>query len=80
MRRCLEAVGAPKDLVQFVVGYGATGAALVRAPVDKIIFVGSVPIGKKVMEAAADTLTPVVMELGGKDAAVAYILALQGAA
>jgi len=33
---CLEAVGAPKDLVQFVVGYGPTGDALVRSGVDKV--------------------------------------------
>jgi acyl-CoA reductase-like NAD-dependent aldehyde dehydrogenase len=38
---CLDAVGAPRDLVQFVVGYGATGSALVTSGVDKVIFVGS---------------------------------------
>jgi acyl-CoA reductase-like NAD-dependent aldehyde dehydrogenase len=36
--------------------------------VDKVIFVGSTTVGKKVMAAAAETLTPVVLELGGKDA------------
>lgn len=35
---------------------------------DKVIFVGSTVVGKKVMAAAAETLTPVVLELGGKDA------------
>ena len=70
IKAALAAVGAPEDLVQLVVGYGETGHALVTAGLDKIIFVGSVPIGKKVMEAAADTLTPVVMELGGKDAVI----------
>jgi acyl-CoA reductase-like NAD-dependent aldehyde dehydrogenase len=64
---CLEAVGAPKDLVQFVVGYGATGAALVTSGVDKVIFVGSPGVGAIVAKAAADNLTPVVLELGGKD-------------
>ena len=39
-----------------------------HAGVDKVIFVGSTVVGKKVMAAAADTLTPVVLELGGKDA------------
>ena len=34
---CLDAVGAPRDLVQFVVGYGATGSALVTSGVDKVI-------------------------------------------
>lgn len=67
LKRALEAVGAPTDLVQFVHGYGATGSALVEGGCDKIIFVGSPQVGKKVMEAASKNLTPVVLELGGKD-------------
>jgi len=63
----LEAVGAPKDLVQIITGYGEAGNALVTGGVQKLIFVGSTGIGRKVMEAAAKTLTPVVLELGGKD-------------
>mmetsp|Transcript_74526 Transcript_74526/g.155368 ORF Transcript_74526/g.155368 Transcript_74526/m.155368 type:complete len:605 (-) Transcript_74526:79-1893(-) len=66
IRKCLEAVGAPVDLVQFATGYAETGATLV-AEADKVIFVGSVGVGKKVMEQAAPTLTPVILELGGKD-------------
>lgn len=34
---CLDAVGAPRDLVQFVVGYGETGSALVTSGVDKVV-------------------------------------------
>jgi acyl-CoA reductase-like NAD-dependent aldehyde dehydrogenase len=64
---CLDAVGAPRDLVQFVVGYGATGDALVRSGVDKIIFVGSPGVGALVARSASANLTPVVLELGGKD-------------
>lgn len=64
---CLKAVGAPTDLVQFVVGYGATGSALVTSGVDKVIFVGSPGVGAIVAKTAADNLTPVVLELGGKD-------------
>ncbi len=64
---CLEAVGADKDLVQFVVGYGETGAALVRSGVDKLIFVGSPAVGAIVARDAAANWTPVVLELGGKD-------------
>ena len=60
--------GAPADLVQVVTGYGEAGGALVTAPVDKLIFVGSVEVGRKVMAAASAALTPVVLELGGKDA------------
>lgn len=63
----LLATGAPLDLVQIVTGYGEVGNALVEGGVDKVIFVGSTSVGRKVMEAASKTLTPVVLELGGKD-------------
>mmetsp|Transcript_102032 Transcript_102032/g.286774 ORF Transcript_102032/g.286774 Transcript_102032/m.286774 type:complete len:607 (-) Transcript_102032:122-1942(-) len=66
IKRCLEAVGAPTDLVQFAIGYSDTGCTLV-SEVDKVIFVGSVGVGRKVMEHASQTLTPVILELGGKD-------------
>ncbi len=49
-------------------GYGDAGHALVTGGVDNIIFVGSTAVGKKVMAAAAESLTPVTLELGGKDA------------
>ena len=66
VRACLAAAGAPEDLVQVVTGCGETGAALVGC-VDKVIFVGSTKVGKLVMAEAAKTLTPVTLELGGKD-------------
>jgi acyl-CoA reductase-like NAD-dependent aldehyde dehydrogenase len=59
--------GLPADLLQVVTGDGSTGAALIDARVDKIMFTGSVATGKRVAEAAAKYLTPVVLELGGKD-------------
>lgn len=62
-----EKAGAPKDLVQVIYGAGETGAALVEAPPDKIMFTGSVATGRKIAETAAKNLTPVVLELGGKD-------------
>ncbi|HEY1558190.1 MAG TPA: aldehyde dehydrogenase family protein, partial [Kofleriaceae bacterium] len=55
------------DLLQVVTGAGATGAALARAAVDKIAFTGSTATGKRVAMAAAERLTPVLLELGGKD-------------
>jgi len=58
---------AVPDLLQVVTGAGATGAALSRAAVDKIAFTGSTATGKKIMAAAAERLTPVLLELGGKD-------------
>lgn len=57
----------PEGLVEIVTGDGSTGAALVEAGVDKVMFTGSVATGKKVAEAAARHLIPVVLELGGKD-------------
>jgi succinate-semialdehyde dehydrogenase/glutarate-semialdehyde dehydrogenase len=59
--------GLPAGLLNVVTGDGSTGAALVDARVDKIMFTGSVATGKRVAEAAAKYLTPVVLELGGKD-------------
>jgi acyl-CoA reductase-like NAD-dependent aldehyde dehydrogenase len=66
----LAAVGAPAGLVQIVTGYGDAGAALVSGGVDHCIFVGSTAVGRAVARAAADTLTPLTLELGGKDAFV----------
>jgi acyl-CoA reductase-like NAD-dependent aldehyde dehydrogenase len=66
---CADA-GLPRDLVQVIPGKGETGEALVRSGVDKIYFTGSPATGRKVMATAAETLTPVTMELGGKDAAI----------
>ena len=59
--------GLPEGLVQVVTGDGSTGSALVDAGVNKIMFTGSVNTGKRVAETAAKHLTPVVLELGGKD-------------
>jgi len=65
--------GHNPNLVQFIPGYGETGAALVKSPnISKIIFIGSPSTGRKVMEAAAPYLTPVVLELGGKDPFIVF--------
>ncbi|MBI2933322.1 MAG: aldehyde dehydrogenase family protein [Planctomycetes bacterium] len=56
--------GLPVWVVQ---GPGQTGAELVEARPDKIFFTGGGAIGRRVMEAAAKHLIPVVLELGGKD-------------
>lgn len=62
--------GLPEGLVGVVTGDGSTGAALVGAGVDKLAFTGSPGTGRKVMAAAAEHLTPVTLELGGKDPAI----------
>ncbi len=63
----LHEAGVPADVFQVVVGDGSAGAVLVEAPIDKIVFTGSVRTGKRVAEAAAKKLLPVLLELGGKD-------------
>lgn len=59
--------GLTENVLQIVTGDGRTGAALVESGVNKIMFTGSVATGKRIAEAAAKNLTPVVLELGGKD-------------
>jgi acyl-CoA reductase-like NAD-dependent aldehyde dehydrogenase len=65
-RDVLRAAGQDPDLVQLVQGFGETGAALVNMA-DKVIFTGSPGVGRAVMKGASETLTPLVLELGGKD-------------
>jgi acyl-CoA reductase-like NAD-dependent aldehyde dehydrogenase len=67
VHRVLRKHGLSTDLVQVVTGWGETGAHLVRGGVDKVFFTGSPGNGRKVMATASDALTPVVLELGGKD-------------
>ena len=63
----LHAAGVPEDVFQFVIGEGLTGAAIIESNIDKLIFTGSVATGRRVAQAAASRLLPVVLELGGKD-------------
>mgnify|MGYP005849316821 CR=1 FL=1 len=56
--------------VRVLPGDGSTGAALVEAGPDYIFLTGSGPTAKKVLRAAAENLTPVACELGGKDAMI----------
>jgi acyl-CoA reductase-like NAD-dependent aldehyde dehydrogenase len=66
MGEMLRECGLPEDLYQVLPGYGETAAAMIDE-VDFVMFTGSTATGKKVMERAAQTLTPVSLELGGKD-------------
>jgi len=67
LERLFLAAGLDRALMQVVVGEGPAGVALLESPIDKLIFTGSVATGKRVGEAAARRLLPVVLELGGKD-------------
>ena len=66
MADMLRESGLPDDVYQVATGYGETGTALIDEA-DFIMFTGSTETGKHVMARAANTLTPVSLELGGKD-------------
>lgn len=67
MRDLFERAGVPKGAVEVVTGDGEAGKALAAAPLDKLVFTGSERTGRKVLQAAAERLMPVVLELGGSD-------------
>lgn len=67
LQRLLREAGLNGDLLQVITGEGGAGAALLAANVQKVVFTGSVATGKRVAQAAAARLLPVVLELGGKD-------------
>ena len=68
LAKLIQEAGFPEGVVNIVPGFGETaGAALAAHPgVDKIAFTGSTEVGKLVARAAADNLTKVSLELGGK--------------
>jgi acyl-CoA reductase-like NAD-dependent aldehyde dehydrogenase len=63
----LHEAGVPKDVFIAVVGAGATGAALLRQPVDGVFFTGSYATGAKIGAIAGRKMIKVQLELGGKD-------------
>jgi aldehyde dehydrogenase (NAD+) len=66
----LLAEAFPDGTVQVVQGDGGTAAALLQERFDHIFFTGSERVGRLVMAAAAQHLTPVTLELGGKSPAI----------
>jgi acyl-CoA reductase-like NAD-dependent aldehyde dehydrogenase len=66
--KLIQEAGFPEGVVNIVPGYGETaGAALASHPgIDKIAFTGSTEVGKIIAKSAADNLTKVSLELGGK--------------
>lgn len=59
-----------EEVVAVVLGGPDVAADFTRQPFDHIVFTGSTNVGRKVAVAAADTLTPTTLELGGKSPAV----------
>jgi acyl-CoA reductase-like NAD-dependent aldehyde dehydrogenase len=61
-----DGAGLPEDVFQVVTGEGKTGAALIDAGIQFLVFTGGVATGKRVAAACGERLIPCVMELGGK--------------
>ncbi|NJD06930.1 MAG: aldehyde dehydrogenase family protein, partial [Methylococcaceae bacterium] len=68
----LEKAGIPAGLVQLIHGEGDTGAALIDARPDLVLFTGSVATGRAIMARAARHPIPVILELGGKDPMIVF--------
>ena len=69
LQRCVQAAELPDGVFRHVNLPGrAAGEAMLGGGVDKLFFTGSVAVGKTLMARAAETLTPVCLELGGNDA------------
>lgn len=66
----VQKAGFPDHVLSVVTGERQTGVALSRARLARLIFTGSVAGGRQVMAQASERLTPVSLELGGKDAAI----------
>lgn len=62
----------PEGVLEVVAGPGSTvGDALSRHPkIGKLMFTGSTPVGKQIIEASADNITRLTLELGGNDAGI----------
>ena len=63
----LHEAGVPTDVFVPVIGAGATGAALLRQPLDGVFFTGSYATGAKIAAVAGRKMMKVQLELGGKD-------------
>jgi betaine-aldehyde dehydrogenase len=64
----------PPGVVNVIHGTGpSAGAPLAGHPdIDKVGFTGSIPTGTRVMQAAAENITPVTLELGGKSPQIVF--------
>jgi len=69
LKQIISSVFDSED-VCIVEGETALSAAFTKLPFDHLLFTGSTVVGKHVMRAAADNLTPVTLELGGKSPVV----------
>jgi acyl-CoA reductase-like NAD-dependent aldehyde dehydrogenase len=74
LAKLAEGAGLPAGVINVLAGFGHTTAQAVLAQpaVKKVVFVGSVPTGRIIAEAAAKRLIPCVLELGGKSANIVF--------
>ncbi len=71
LRECVRAAGGDPDLIQLVTCWPEAAEALTKSPdISHITFIGSEEVGRLVAQAATQELTPVTLELGGKDPAI----------
>jgi succinate-semialdehyde dehydrogenase/glutarate-semialdehyde dehydrogenase len=70
LKECYDEGGIDPDLFRVVTGLGQTGAAMIEAGPDHVVFTGSVPTGRRVGVACAERLISYTLELGGKAAAL----------
>lgn len=69
MKELMVQAGLAPELVQVTVGSGnEVGEALVNSNLDRLIFTGHSDVGRRIMTLASQRLTPLTLELGGKDA------------
>lgn len=67
IREIFADLGLPEGLFEVIIASGGIGQTLIESDVNKIHFTGSVDTGRRVADAAAKKLTPVILELGGSD-------------
>lgn len=72
IQELFELTSIPRDVFSIITGNGSIGEDLIKTPCDKILFTGSVATGKKVMSLCSETLTPLNLELGGKDPMIIF--------
>jgi len=60
----------PEDRATVILGGAELSAGFSALPFDHLFFTGSTAVGRKIMKAAAENLTPVTLELGGKSPAI----------
>ena len=72
IQEIFDSINIPENLVQTVFGDGSKIGNSLVDKADKILFTGSTSTGKKIMQRAAQTLTEVTLELGGKSAMIVF--------